>query len=134
MKTVLYADDDTASREYCRRVLEDEGYRVLLATDGTEAIDVVEHQQPDVAVLDLRMPQKGGFEVAEEIGAHHDAIPIILYTGNEEMCLNDHRARYAAACIPKSTDLTELALAISRVLSQRKQGAPVRVGLPPARD
>jgi CheY-like chemotaxis protein len=134
MKTILYADDDEASREFCRRLLEDEGYRVLLAQDGTEAIDVVEAERPDVAILDLRMPQKGGLEVAEEISTINASIPIILYTGNDEMCLSDRRAQYATACIPKSFDLTELALAVARVLSHKKQVAPVRVGLPPTRD
>ena len=57
---VLYVDDDEASREICRRILEEEGYRVVLAQDGAEAIDVVEAESPDVAVLDIRMPRKSG--------------------------------------------------------------------------
>jgi DNA-binding NarL/FixJ family response regulator len=87
-----------------------------------------------VAILDIRMPHKGGLEAAEEIGTKNAAIPIILYTGNDELCLSDRRTRYAAACIPKSSDFTELALAVARVLSQRKQTTAYRVGLPPARD
>jgi two-component system, NtrC family, response regulator AtoC len=134
MKTVLYVDDDEASREICRRILEEEGYRVVLAQDGAEAVDVVETESPDVAILDIRMPRKGGLEAAEEISTINATIPIILYTGNDEVCMTDRRARYAAACISKSSDLTELALAISRVLSHNKQAASLRFGLPPARD
>ena len=119
MKTVLYVDDDEASREICRRMLEEEGYRVVLAQDGAEAVDAVEAEPPDVAILDIRMPQKDGLEAAEEINTINAAIPIILYTDNDEMCLNDRRARYAAACISKSSNFTELALAVARVLSNR---------------
>ncbi len=133
MKTVLYVDDDAASRELCRRILEDEGYRVVLAEDGTEAIGVVETESPDVAILDIRMPHKGGLEAAEELSAIKAALPIILYTGNEEVCISDRRAQYASACISKSSDFTELALAIARVLAHGKQEAPLRLGLPPVR-
>ena len=131
MKTVLYVDDDEASREICRRILEEEGYRVVLAQDGAEAIDVVEAESPDVAVLDIRMPRKGGLETAEEISTINATIPIILYTGNDEVCMSDRRAQYASACISKSSDFTELARTIVRVLSHSKQEEPLRLGLPP---
>jgi CheY-like chemotaxis protein len=131
MKTVLYVDDDAASRELCRRILEDEGYRVLLAEDGAEAIDIVEAENPDVAILDIRMPHKGGLEAAEELSAIKAALPIILYTGNEEVCMSDRRAQYATACIRKSSDFTELARAVNRAISHGQQEAPLRLGLPP---
>jgi CheY-like chemotaxis protein len=132
MKTVLYVDDDAASRELCRRILEDEGYRVLLAEDGTEAVGVVETESPDVAILDIRMPQMGGLEAAEEISAIKAKLPIIFYTGNDEVCMSDRRAQFASACISKTSDFTELALAIARVLAQGKQESSLRLGLPPA--
>ncbi|MFZ1932354.1 MAG: response regulator [Thermoguttaceae bacterium] len=131
MKTVLYVDDDAASRELCRRILEDEGYRVLLAEDGSEAVEVVEAENPDVAILDIRMPQKDGLEAAEEISGIDATLPIILYTCNEEVCMSDRRAQYASACISKSLDFTELARAVGRAVSQSKQNASLRVGLPP---
>jgi CheY-like chemotaxis protein len=131
MKTILYVDDDEASRELCRRIFEDEGYRVVLAEDGAEAVDVLETESPDVAILDIRMPLKGGLEVAEEIGSINARLPIILYTGNEEMCMSDRRAQYASACVSKSFDFTELARAVGRAVSQGKQDASLRVGLPP---
>ena len=134
MKTVLYVDDDEAFREICRRILEEEGYRVVLAQDGTEAIGAVEAASPDVAILDIRMPGRGGLDVVEEINTINPRIPIILYTANDEICMTDRRARYAAACIDKSSDFTELAMAVSRVLSQRKQEASFRFGLPPRLD
>jgi CheY-like chemotaxis protein len=133
MKTVLYVDDDEASRVLWRTVLEDEGYRVLLAEDGNEAVDIVEAERPDVAILDIRMPQKGGLEAAEEIHAIDSELPVILYTGNDEVCMSDRRAQYASACVSKSASFTELVLAVSWVLARGKQNASLRMGLPPIR-
>ena len=134
MKTILYVDDDAASRELCRRILEDEGYRVVLAEDGTEAVGVVGTENPDVAILDIRMPQKDGLETAEEFSAIDKTLPIILYTGNEEVCMSDRRVRYASACVSKSSDFTELSRAVDKAVSRGKQDASLRVGLPPAND
>jgi DNA-binding NtrC family response regulator len=134
MKTVLYVDDDEAFRKICRRIFEEEGYRVLLAEDGMQAVDVVAAESPDVAILDIWMPGKGGLDVVEEISTINPRIPIILYTANDEICMIDRRAQYAAACIDKSSDFTELAMAVSRVLSRSTQDASFRSGLPPALD
>ncbi len=134
MKTVLYVDDDEASRELCRQILEDEGYRVVLAEDGDAAVGVVEAENPDVAILDIRMPQKDGLETAEEISGLNATLPIILYTGNEEMCLSDRRAQYASACVSKSSDFSELSRAVGKAVSHGKQDPSIRVGLPPRRD
>jgi len=61
MKTVLFVDDDEGFRCLCKRIFEDEGYRVVLAQDGSEAVGAVESQSPDVAILDVRMPRQNGF-------------------------------------------------------------------------
>jgi CheY-like chemotaxis protein len=130
MKTVLFVDDDLGFRVLCKRIFEDEGYRVVLAEDGTEALSVLAAERPDVAVLDVRMPRHSGLEVAEEIGTRNPEIPIILYTANDELCTSDHRAQYAAACIDKSSDFTELTLAVNRVLTCGKDRDVCRFGLP----
>jgi DNA-binding NtrC family response regulator len=134
LKTVLFADDNEAFRELCRRIFEDEGYRVVLANDGTEAISAVEVENPDVAILDVRMPRKGGLEVAELIHAIHPRTPVILYTAYDDICMTDARSRFAAACIGKSSDFTELTLAVSRLLSPGRQNDSFRFGLPPKVD
>ncbi len=130
MKTVLFVDDDEAFRELYRRIFEDEGYHVVLAEDGPQAIGAVTAESPDVAILDVRMPQMGGLDVAEEIKAINPRIPIILYTANDEICMIDRRAQFATACIDKSSDFTELALAVNRVLSLGNQSSAFRFGLP----
>jgi CheY-like chemotaxis protein len=133
MKTILFADDDRAVREFCRRLLEDEGYRVVLAQDGVEAIALLESANPDVAVLDIHMPRKGGLETVEHISVSGRNIPVILFTANDDMCVHDPRARLAMACVEKSFDLTELKLALVRILAATKAECAFPVGLPPVR-
>ncbi len=131
MKTVLFADDDRMFREICKRILEDEGYRVVLVRDGREAICAVKDQKPDLVILDIHMPLKSGMEAAEQIYAAHPDIPIILYTANDDTATRDRRSRFAAACVEKSTDFTELEIAVSRLLSLGKRSTFYRFGLHP---
>ena len=130
MKSILFVDDDEAYRELCRRIFEDEGYRVMLAEDGAEAISVVKTEVPDVAILDVRMPGMGGLDVAERINAIDPDIPIILYTACDEVCTIDRRSRFASACVDKSADFTELAIAVGRVLALGVRKKFFRFGLP----
>ncbi len=130
MKTVLFVDDDEAFREICRRIFEEEGYHVVLAEDGMQAIGAVKSESPDVAVVDVRMPRMSGFDVAEKLKRMDPDIPIIIYTANDEACVIDRRAQLASACVSKSSDFTELVLAISRVLRPAYRRAGFRFGLP----
>lgn len=117
MKTVLLADDNRGIREYCKYVLEEDGYRVLLAQDGEDAIRVAARECPDAVILDVRMPRVGGYEAGRRIKQAYPALPIILFTLNDEDCRGDTRSGCAVACVEKSEDLSELKRALSRVLS-----------------
>ena len=61
--TVLVVDDNEANRSLAQHTLEDEGYRVLLASGGEEAIALIEHEALDCILLDVRMPGVDGFAV-----------------------------------------------------------------------
>lgn len=129
MITILFADDNKNIRRYCKRELEHEGYRVLLARDGLEAIALFDSETPDLAILDLCMPRADGFDAAEHIQTTGRAVPVIFFTANDEDCLTDPRCQLGAACIEKSEDLTELKLAVVRLTSSGKR-EPIRIGLP----
>ena len=131
MKTLLFVDDDTGFRELCRRVFEEEGYCVLLAQDGAAALGAVADRCPDVAILDVRMPEMSGLELAEELRTMLPHLPIIFYTGCDDMCTMDCRCRIAVACIDKNRGFTELAMAVTRILSPGRQAGTFRLGLPP---
>src|SRR5207247_7820131 len=66
-QTVLVVDDEEAIAEAVRARLENEGYRVVVALDGPEAIEAHLEHQPDLVVLDLMLPGMDGLEVCKQI-------------------------------------------------------------------
>jgi two-component system response regulator VicR len=81
--TILIADDETNITDVCARYLEREGYRVLTAADGDEALELWRRESPDLIVLDLMMPKKDGWQVCEEILREQD-VPIVMLTARGE--------------------------------------------------
>ncbi|MBI4626291.1 MAG: response regulator, partial [Verrucomicrobia bacterium] len=83
--TVLVVDDDEASRQLLCGVLATENYTVLLAEDGTQALQIAARTPPDVVVLDVLMPGLDGFEVCRQLRANPvlRQVPIILLTALE---------------------------------------------------
>lgn len=81
--TVLVADDERDITDVCKRYLEREGYGVLVANDGNEAMALWEAHRPELVILDLMMPGKSGWDVCSAI-RHHEDIPIIMLTARGE--------------------------------------------------
>ncbi len=77
---VLVADDDDEFRSVVADILELEGWQVLTAKNGEEAVAKVEHEAPDVMLLDQRMPRMTGAEVVEELRRRKVWVPIVLIT------------------------------------------------------
>jgi CheY-like chemotaxis protein len=133
-KCILLADDNLAIREYCRAVFEEEGYRVLLACNGMEALKVLAEYHPDVLVLDILMPVMTGLEALKHIRQRQDHTPVILFTSYDEDCVHDHRAGLATACVEKSEDLTELKRCVANSLRSLEAAGSSwsgRIGIPP---
>ena len=82
METVLVVDDERVIREGCRRLLEPEGYRILTAANGKEALDLLPVEAPDLILCDLVMPVMGAFDVMEEVKANYPDVPLIVITGH----------------------------------------------------
>jgi two-component system, sensor histidine kinase RpfC len=64
---ILVADDNGTNQKIIRQLLESAGYEVILASDGEEALDLYEAENPDMAILDFNMPQRSGIEVIQAI-------------------------------------------------------------------
>jgi PAS domain S-box-containing protein len=82
--TVLHVEDDAVNRQSLGWVLRAEGFRVLEAGTGTDALQLVDRQQPDLIVLDVGLPDMSGFEVCRRIKADPTtaAIPILQLSGH----------------------------------------------------
>jgi two-component system, OmpR family, response regulator len=84
MINILVADDDTHIRELLKHYLQSEGFVVFEASDGEEASDCITKEQIHLAVVDVMMPNKDGFQLCEEIRKYHD-FPVILLTAKDQL-------------------------------------------------
>ena len=80
--TILVVDDEPDIVELITYNLQGEGYRVLSASDGAQALEITKAQLPDLVVLDVMMPKLSGIEVAKRLRAQSETstIPIIMLT------------------------------------------------------
>ncbi len=81
-ETILVADDEPHIRRILQYLLEQEGYRVIMAADGQEALDALDRVSPDLVLLDVMMPRMDGFSVLRSIRASLETarVPVIMLT------------------------------------------------------
>ena len=84
-ETVLIVDDERDIRAFLREVLECEGYRCLEASDAEQALGYLETNHVDVALLDIKMPGKSGFDLLIESKARYPDMAIIMASGISDM-------------------------------------------------
>ena len=123
-KAILLVDDDNEILESMRTVLENKGYRILVARDGNAGLTIAERENPDLIVLDMMMPKKSGFLVLEKLkGRSGGLIPTIMITGNEG---SRHRA-YAEMLgvrdyIRKPFAMEKLVKSVEKILEPAAEG------------
>jgi DNA-binding NtrC family response regulator len=117
--TVLVVDDDLTSRELLRTILKPH-YRILMATEGEQAVRIVEQESVDIVCLDLRMPGLSGMRVMEKIKALDPSIEVIVITGytSYETVLEGLRLR-AFDYISKPLSVSYLRETVKRAMAQR---------------
>jgi two-component system response regulator (stage 0 sporulation protein F) len=118
-KRILVAEDEEGLRLLYKEELESEGYEVLTAQNGKEAIQQLEEGKPDLVILDIVMPVMDGMETLGRILGKERKIPIILntsYSGYQQ----DFMSWAADAYVTKSVDLSELKEKIKKLLEKGK--------------
>lgn len=80
MKTILIIEDDPQHRLIIQRKLQNEGYQVLIAGNGQEALRILQNSTIDLILLDLIMPVMDGFSFVHNLKALNKDIPIIVLT------------------------------------------------------
>lgn len=83
MAKLLVVDDDPHIRELVRVFLQNEGFDILEAADGQEALAIMETDQADLVILDIMMPRMDGWELCRELRKHYD-IPLLMLTAKGE--------------------------------------------------
>jgi CheY-like chemotaxis protein len=110
--TVLLTDDEPASRRIIGAHLAREGYRVIYAQSGAEALELARRERPDAITLDIMMPQLDGWSVLQALKADPElaAIPVVLISITADRNLGF--ALGAAAVLSKPVDRAQLAAAL----------------------
>ena len=84
MTKILIAEDDDHTRDALREVLTMEGYEVIPASDGLQAVDFFRAESPDFVCLDVMMPGLNGYEVCKQIRRQDEKVPILFLTAKAE--------------------------------------------------
>ena len=117
MKTILVVDDDEAIRALLQEELEEEGYKVLIATNARDALKMVAAEPLDLVILDIRMPGMDGLEALPRILGIKEGLPVIMNTAYSQY--QDSFMSWAAdAYVVKSSDLTELKEKIKELINK----------------
>lgn len=116
MTSILVADDDAGMREIVHRLLEEEGYRVIAATNGNEALQQLEEDSFHAVILDIRMPGLDGLEFISQVRRKYLGLPIIICTAHRAYS-EDFRALGADAYILKEGDMSHLRHEVEKALN-----------------
>jgi two-component system response regulator (stage 0 sporulation protein F) len=118
MTTILLVEDDKNQRLLYEQELSHDGYKVVTATNGKEAVEKVQEQLPDIVIMDINMPKMDGIEAMGKILSANKKVPVIINTAYSNF--KDSFMSWAAdAYVVKSSDLSELKDKIKEVLANR---------------
>lgn len=122
---ILIIDDDDSIRETLQVALTAEGYDVIVASDGAEGLMKVERDAPDLVILDLVMPKRSGFLIAERLNNYQGRRPsLIMMTG----LLDEKHKQAAKACgvdafVNKPFDIDSLLETVQKFLHSARDTA-----------
>ena len=112
-RPVLVVDDDAATRSAERSVLQEDGFRVVEARDGAEALRVMQKDPPALVVLDVQMPGVDGPSFARELRMALRRVPLVILTGVADPRREADRCN-AEAYLSKPFDAEELVSVVRR--------------------
>ncbi len=110
-------DDDPTVRDSLKDVLLAEGYRVMPAENGQQALDLANKSPVDLVLLDLNMPVKNGWDTFEQFTREHPLIPIIIATARPNQLFTAINAG-VGALLEKPMDIPMLLRTMEKLLSE----------------
>ena len=113
MKKILLVDDDESIQLLYQEELREEGYDVVSAMNGEEALEQFRQEEPDLVILDIQMPGLNGIEVLRQLKMINSAIPVILSSAYHEY-KQDLGAWASDDYVVKSADSEDLKAAIRK--------------------
>lgn len=114
---ILIVDDDLHIQRLYKEEFEDEGYEVVVASNGQEAIEMFEKESPDIVTLDILLPDIDGIRVLRQMKEKNPKIPVIMSTAYDYR--DDFAVWASEAYIVKSSDLDELKIMIKKLVTKQ---------------
>jgi DNA-binding response OmpR family regulator len=110
-RTILLIEDDPSVRESLQRVLAAQGWRILAVDTGEAALEMLQHQTPDLMITDLCLSAVSGWDLLFHENIQRPRLPIFVITG---LPLDELKgaAKFAAECFQKPLDLETLVAAV----------------------
>jgi two-component system response regulator HydG len=116
---ILVVDDYFADRETLKSILEERGYRVFVAENGSEALTQVKEKHFDIVFLDIRLPDIDGAQIFEEVKAIDPEAAVIMMTGySEEELVRRAISHGAYTCIYKPFDVEKILTVVGEISQQ----------------
>lgn len=118
-RSILVVDDDEIMRSALKRILENEGYKVVMAVDGLELSKILETTRLDMILLDVNLPWVDGYELCRLIKDHHSLkeVPLILVSARKSK--DDIQQGFDAGCndyVTKPFDIDYMTGVINKIL------------------
>jgi DNA-binding response OmpR family regulator len=120
MTTILLVEDDKNQRLLYEMELRQEGYEVVTASNGKEALEIIKEKLPDIIIMDINMPKMDGIDTMGRILSKNKEIPVIINTAYSNY-KDNYMAWAADAYIVKSSDLSELKNKIKELLANNSK-------------
>ncbi len=122
---VLYVEDELFLGKIVKESLESRNYEVVMESDGAKATELFKKSKPDICVLDVMLPNKDGFTIADEIRELNEEVPIIFLTAKVQT--EDVVKGFSAGgndYIRKPFSMEELIVRIQNLLKNKQEGLP----------
>ncbi len=115
---ILVVDDEKNILKLYKAEFEGEGYDVVVASSGKEALDLIESENPDLVTLDILMPDIDGIQILRQMKEKRPDMPIIMLTAYDYR--DDFSVWVADAYVVKSSDLSSLKNTIKQIIESSK--------------
>lgn len=128
MFNILVVEDNADMRELFCTVLTDSGYRTIAATDGIEALDIMEREYIDLIVLDIMMPEMNGYELTKALRDANYDLPILMVTAKDQF--EDMQRGFRVGSddyMVKPINVKELVLRVEALLRRAKISAEKKI-------
>jgi CheY-like chemotaxis protein len=117
--SLLISDDDLNFRETLESVFAPRGFRILLASDGEEALHIVRTEVVHLALLDMHMPKLTGLETLRLVKQFKAMLPCILLSAHwDDLLVEQARSAHAFLVLPKTVTLRQITGAVGQALER----------------